>query len=106
MQPVVLDGLKVVLKDLNIGAKDPQDSGDGRGLWFTFAQEAGHYWGNGATGVHFRLDHDGDGLSLYVKKADDMSDSEQNVYFPSASIGLKGWAGDPDHAVQQGGRQL
>lgn len=45
MQPVVLDGLKVVLKDLNIGAKDPQDSGDGRGLWFTFAQEAGHYWG-------------------------------------------------------------
>lgn len=91
MQPVVLDGLKVVLKDLNIGAKDPQDSGDGRGLWFTFAQEAGHYWGNGATGVHFRLNHDGDGLSLYVKKADDMSESEENIYFPAASIGLKGW---------------
>ena len=29
--------------------------------------------------------------SLYVKKADDMSESEENIYFPAASIGLKGW---------------
>lgn len=91
MRPVRLDSLKVVLKDLNIGEKDPNNQDDIRGLAFTIAQEAGHYWATGATGIHFRIYDTGAGLSLYVKKADDTDDLEENIFHPETPIGIDEW---------------
>ena len=88
MVPVQLDGLKLVFKQVSLTAP----SGDlGTGLWINFGQEPGHYWGIGATGTIFRFTNSVDGVSLYVKKADDMDDAGDDIFLPTTMMGLKSY---------------
>lgn len=86
MKPVRMDGLKVVFEQVSLTAPTTDFP---LGIWINFGQEAGHYWGLGATGTIFRVNNTVDGVEAYVKQADDMDDGGDDIFLPPTKIGLK-----------------
>ena len=83
-----VDGM--ILRFTDIAVPELTENDQSAVLAFTLSTEAGHYWGMGAAGVHFRLysaiKNGKQAVYFYIKKADDMDDAGDDIILPPTRL--------------------